>query len=625
MAKSYTLYEATAPVISVAGVEGGSLVDGRTYYFVVCGCTGTRNAWYNRGMGRQVSPPSNKANFTADATNKSVEITLETPSTGIGGNAQSYWLFCYTSTDSDADFNATNSAGTNQSRMIYSAPIGGGAASYTMAATEFPVTFTTIARRTGPYYMQGIPELEFDGGTWADPITPKNMWDYLDGQSKTEFMDRVGHLSKLGIERPFGYIFFLHLNSASSTNYFKIPDREICIFAHKQSLGIMGRFYSGNMQEGGGGHTGNYPWGGGVIYTLGRYAHYHSYRNLEMYNGTLLQAPPVVTSGFVASTLWSGHPQWGGDHYFYDSNYYIIYGRFSTTTLKASRVNADYSMDMGITADSTMSDVKVYGRINQYYHMSYPFTIRQLQQVGTPAQWVKTMTGYSGSGTMFMKFYDSKIAYEPILANINKWWGYYAWNVNYIGAKSQTYNGFTFNVNVVDKDGVAIEGASVILKDKDGNEIINTTTDASGDITETDVNAFFTQMEVAETEEEGPSAGYHYYNWYLANYPNLITIEDYRPFTLKITKAPYDDYEMVINPQQSDWFPEGINRTVAMIIESPNIGESFTTIIVADDLNCEISSSDLTLTISDDDLTCEVDSTALTATISEDALEGTVS
>ena len=180
MAKSYTLYEMSTPVISASGTAGGSLTEGVTYHFVVCGCGGTRAAWYNRGMGRQVSPPSNEVTFTPDATNKSVQLGLTTPSIGIGGNAQSYWLYCYTSTDSDASFNATNSVGTNQSRMIITSPVAGGAASYTMAATDFPVIFTSIGRLSSPYYTQGIPELEFSGGTYSDPITPKDIWDYLD-------------------------------------------------------------------------------------------------------------------------------------------------------------------------------------------------------------------------------------------------------------------------------------------------------------------------------------------------------------------------------------------------------------------------------------------------------------
>jgi len=92
-----------------------------------------------------------------------------------------------------------------------------------------------------------------------------------------------------------------------------------------------------------------------------------------------------------------------------------------------------------------------------------------------------------------------------------------------------------------------------------------------------------------ETEEEGPPRTYYNYQYMLDNYPDITTCVDYRPFTLKITKAGYQDYQEVIDPTQDDWYPEGINRVVAMIPYSPNIGESFDVTINSDNIKGEIS------------------------------------
>lgn len=160
----------------------------------------------------------------------------------------------------------------------------------------------------------------------------------------------------------------------------------------------------------------------------------------------------------------------------------------------------------------------------------------------------------------------------------------------------------SFNLKVLDKDNNPINSAAVKIEDSQGN-ITNLTTGEDGTITEQN-------LLIAYYVNNGVGGGIG---------PDYYDKTNYNPFILTIVKGGYDNYECEFTlDKEKDW-------TVAMIIASPNIGESFTTVIAADDLNCMISSTDLTATIIDDDLTCEVDSTALTAIISEDALEGTIS
>lgn len=549
------ILEMTPAVISANPVAGGSLTIGVTYHFVVCGCGGTDFAYYNRGMGRQVSPPSNEVTFTADATNKSVEITLDTPADGIGGDAQSYWLYIYISNDSEANFNGTDVDGNIKQNQLSSAPARSGAVSYTIAVASFPFTLSSFSRNSAPYYINGIPEIQLDGGTYSDPITPKDIYDFLAAQGKIYCMDRLAYLDKLGIMRCFGYVFYAHINSLSITNHFKIPDREICIFAHKQSFGELSHMWTGNMQEAGDGHTGDYPYGGGTIYLMGRYAHYHIYNKTEVYNGSILEVPPSVMSGFIYTNVCSGYPQWGSIHHIEDSNYHAQNGRFASAKLTAKNINADYTMEMGIITGSVIDGIKIYSEIRSASGGTYsPYVFRGLKQVNGPA--TNFLVVNWGVGDHIHKFYDCLLFHEPTFSTFRIYY-----NRVQMGTNFQIFVGFSFNVKVVDKNNIPIQNAPVILKDKDENELINTITDVNGDITETDINILFMETIM---DESGPPMSYCTFQYLLDNYPDLTECKDYRPFTLTVSPPGYEAEEMVIDPQQSDWYSLGIRRTIAL-------------------------------------------------------------
>lgn len=557
MAKSYTLYETTAPVISVAGIAGGSLIEGVTYHVVVLGIFGSN--WYNLGIGRQVSPPSNEATFTADATNKSFEITIDTDATGVVA-VSIYVIYIYTSDDSDATFNGTTVDGTILTRAYN----GSGTVAnygYGLVVADFPYTVSNLSRASSPYYTQGIPELQFNGGTYADPITPKNIYDYLVTQGKEKYMDRLAQLSKLGVERCFGYIFYLHLYSLSSTNHFKIPDRQICIFGHKQSLLYMAYMYTGNMDSDGS-CSGNYPWGGAVIYQFTRHGWYPMYKNFVMYNGTILYTPPNITSGFASTGISNPEIQFYTAITIEDGNYHAKDGRFSGVNMIAKNLNANFgAVAMGVNPGSTIEEIKMYGILRTHYSGAYDdVTVRQVNQVSTISNRNFYYFNYSNRVHSF-KIYDSKLYYEPSYSNT---WLYNSIpNAVYEGGTHGLYIGFSFNVKVVDKNNIPIQNAPVILKDRDGNELINTTTDENGDITETDINALYMDYKQPAVEDQ-PPALYRSYQQMYDLCPDYTTLKDYRPFTLTVSKDKYETMEMIINPQQSDWYPLGIRRTVAL-------------------------------------------------------------
>jgi len=184
-------------------------------------------------------------------------------------------VYMYASTDTEANYNGTLADGTAKTNLYHTG--GTSLYRYAIAVASFPITVSSGARIASPYFVQGIPELQFSGGTWADPIIPENIYDYLVGLGGGEekYMEKVGDMSKIGIKRSFGYVFYLQLYALNvGTQHFKVPDRETCIFAVVQSFLHLDKFYTGNMAEDGLSHEGDYPTGGGNIYFLGRGGRY---------------------------------------------------------------------------------------------------------------------------------------------------------------------------------------------------------------------------------------------------------------------------------------------------------------------------------------------------------------
>lgn len=94
-----------------------------------------------------------------------------------------------------------------------------------------------------------------------------------------------------------------------------------------------------------------------------------------------------------------------------------------------------------------------------------------------------------------------------------------AWALLWVSSPTAVvYRQYSFDLKVTDKDNNAINGATVTLTDKDGNQVFSITTDANGSIAK-------------QTVSRG-----HY------NQANGNTLQDYGPHTLAIMKAGYQTY-----------------------------------------------------------------------------------
>ena len=88
---------------------------------------------------------------------------------------------------------------------------------------------------------------------------------------------------------------------------------------------------------------------------------------------------------------------------------------------------------------------------------------------------------------------------------------------------------FSFNLNVVDTEGIAVENAIVSIYDKDSNLVVDTTTNSDGDIVEEEI------LRVIYNIEDGAS-----------------TTDEKNPFTLVITKTGYGIYKEIVTYSSSD-------------------------------------------------------------------------
>jgi hypothetical protein len=107
------------------------------------------------------------------------------------------------------------------------------------------------------------------------------------------------------------------------------------------------------------------------------------------------------------------------------------------------------------------------------------------------------------------------------------------------------YRQYEFDLKVIDKDNAAINAATVKIWDKDSNLVVDTTTNASGDI-------------ATQTITRG------YYN-----YANGDTLQEASPHLIKIEKAGYTTYEADFTlGDKTDWLialqPAGILRNPPM-------------------------------------------------------------
>lgn len=123
--------------------------------------------------------------------------------------------------------------------------------------------------------------------------------------------------------------------------------------------------------------------------------------------------------------------------------------------------------------------------------------------------------------------YAERISVDAYIINgdIDNW--NFAWAAP---STAKVYRQYAFDLRVSDKDDSPISGATVTLKDKDGNQVFQVTTDVNGEI-------------ITQTVSRG------YYDQ-----ANGDTLQDYSPHTLTIEKTGYQTYKKKFTLEnKTDW------------------------------------------------------------------------
>lgn len=155
--------------------------------------------------------------------------------------------------------------------------------------------------------------------------------------------------------------------------------------------------------------------------------------------------------------------------------------------------------DLGIraTADASYNDIYIFdpGRANVFIQNGAVLTATNCNfpQDPTYSMWV-----YTGGGTINLV--------NPAQSSYTHYWS----------ANGNIYYKYHFDLKVIDKDNTPIDSATVKVWDKDSNLVVNTTTNASGVITQQTI---------------------------IAKHYTQYTSSNKNPFLIKIEKAGYTMYE----------------------------------------------------------------------------------
>ncbi len=122
------------------------------------------------------------------------------------------------------------------------------------------------------------------------------------------------------------------------------------------------------------------------------------------------------------------------------------------------------------------------------------------------------------------------------------------------------YVAFSLNLTVTDESGNAISGATVVLKDKDNNQLFSTTTSASGVITEQIVDILKAQYDTIPPS--GTSSKAFYFD------TPTVDWTYYYPFTLTVSKSGYETYTDTLlkdgYSRTNEICKNGANLTIAL-------------------------------------------------------------
>ena len=608
MAHTYTRMHLNKPVVTLSLVAGGSLEPNTTYYYRAV--TGTTSIVYRCD---QLSAASDVKSITTDATNRSVKVDVAHDS----GNPEYTWI--WVAMDLDPGTGGWNDK-SNQPTIVF---LGNG--TYTQySTTRVPLdTFTDDGVSYGwystLYYLNGDGRvggtsnygyvlfsenakdlLEINGGDAGAPITFDSINDYAiaQGWNPKETIDPIPLVDDFELQNRRGFILNFATVKLWGDSYF--ADEDKIIHLNVCRLQVWGEIHCGDYNSGLDlssvgidfilqGHGVQF---GNVIFQSGSLVRLYDCRILVR-RGDFSLSTPYTATFELNTTDWrlidctlTGHTEYGGLNGGLDIKRAAADGSCLLRRVSSNRgrysgtiTAADPFTIEGFVTTFSPTWVRHYGDVERVF--------RGVEIRGDSAQ-----GGYGLTGSMagdrqrtVVNFVDSYI-YDPMKI----YW--YAIGGNYIYT---SYYKFSYSVNIAvrDQSGAAIVGASVVLKNTNGDEEFSTTTDENGVIEE--------GLAAAMTAFPDWDGGVG--NWQKADF--LIT---YGPFTLTVEKEGFDTVILTAEIDAAADWEISLKHSAPVYVD-----RIFAT--VEDDLRATILDDTVRATILDD---------TVRATILDDTVRATI-
>lgn len=497
MAKGYTFLDYSQPTsCSASAVAGGSLTASTTYYYRVMKVSpnASANYWYGR------SKISDQFSVTTDSTNKTARITFS--STLESGTSYRIWR----STSSTA-------IGTTYLEHLAWYPADN---TYNSGGT---VTFdddgsitTTNGNNFAEVNDNAHGKLTLSGSTSSDMFSIVDLYnaDVAAGWGVIQRLDvntykvncyLIGHTGLYWSDKEKTIIFTDGFSSNYSNSYFYFGDSTYS-FGYKNGCNIIVTS----------------PWLTGIVFPC-----LYAYRSTFTYVYPFSTPSLGLTSGGFSDGILQDCQidRWRN---------FAPYSS-SCTLRNVQAVRFDNLFD---NSSATFNTVQCYGgsRVWQISGGATNLTVRNVTVSGAA---IVLLIGAGGS--------TLTVVNTPVTT---------PFIINSSSTGFLMYDKFSFDLNVVDSDGVVVSGATVKIYDKDNNLVVDTTTDASGNIAQQEITRrLFTCTGLSYT-----------------------TTLKY-PFTIEISKSGYETYSEVVSYTSSTAIVKSVCLKTAKRFRYTDSGDTY--------------------------------------------------
>jgi len=479
-AKGYSFVDISQPTnCTGTAVAGGSLSASTTYYYrivpvaYVGTLTGSNYYWYGKGKA------SAEFSATTTAANKSIQIQFNMPV----GEAGSYRIFRMTS------------SGQHTTSVVKPLKYSPDDATFNVAGT---VTFTD----TGAYPTYGNQYLETEndahgiltlsGSTSSDKFCIEDLY-------QADVTNGWGVIDKMG---PHTYRVNCYLKGHTGLYWY---DEDVSIaFCDGMSPGSSSNYQFGKIS--------------GDLTDRGA--------NLRFENTWLCSITFPTLNAYRSTFTFSYHISSG--------DIGLTYIRFDAGLIQDCHV-----VKLRYFQPNSLANCKLKNVIMSGYDVGFGAGKAVFENVralsGSRLYQLVGTQNTRGEGLYCAGSVVFAISCSGYLELVNSYYGSYMATGDCTGFR--LYDNITYNVNVVDNNGDALNNATVKMYDKDDTLLFTETTDANGDITEQEFSRELTTMVVL-----------------------VRTIDPKSPFKIVVSKPGYKTYEEYVSYDES----VGVSKTVAL-------------------------------------------------------------